>query len=167
MRLAAIDSTGFTDQEKTSQRAAHAPASKIDEEAAEFKEWEMPVNQMGGIHTAYPAAGGRAQLHHGQGLRRLDRAPARASPKPSTRSRTNMSIGMDDHRVPPKYLLEKALDQVKELANQKPEDSPLAAAAQEVSRLHLRRRAGAHQDRDARRHRQRSAAGLPALCALS
>ena len=38
----------------------------------------------------------------------------------------NMSIGMEDGRVPPKYLLEKALDQVKELANQKPEDSPLA-----------------------------------------
>ena len=37
-----------------------------------------------------------------------------------------MSIGMEDQRVPPKYLLEKALDQVKELANQKPEDSPLA-----------------------------------------
>ena len=28
--------------------------------------------------------------------------------------------------MPPKYLLEKALDQVKQLANQKPEDSPLA-----------------------------------------
>jgi len=28
--------------------------------------------------------------------------------------------------VPPRYLLEKALDQVKELANEKPEDSPLA-----------------------------------------
>jgi uncharacterized protein (DUF885 family) len=39
---------------------------------------------------------------------------------------TNMSIGMDDHRVPPKFLLEKALEQVKQLANQKPEDSPLA-----------------------------------------
>ncbi len=37
-----------------------------------------------------------------------------------------MSIGIDDQRVPPKYLLEKTLDQVKQLANQKPEDSPLA-----------------------------------------
>jgi uncharacterized protein (DUF885 family) len=37
-----------------------------------------------------------------------------------------MSIGMEDHRVPPRYLLEKALEQVKELATQKPEDSPLA-----------------------------------------
>ncbi len=33
---------------------------------------------------------------------------------------------MEDGRVPPKYLLEKALEQVKGLASQKPEESPLA-----------------------------------------
>jgi uncharacterized protein (DUF885 family) len=33
---------------------------------------------------------------------------------------------MDDHRVPPRFLLEKALAQVKELAQLKPEESPLA-----------------------------------------
>jgi uncharacterized protein (DUF885 family) len=35
---------------------------------------------------------------------------------------------MEDHRVPPRYLLEKSLEEVKLLANQKPEDSPLAAS---------------------------------------
>jgi uncharacterized protein (DUF885 family) len=49
-----------------------------------------------------------------------------ALPKAFDQVTTNMSIGMDDHRVPPKFLLEKALAQVKELAGQKPEDSPLA-----------------------------------------
>ncbi len=49
-----------------------------------------------------------------------------AIPKAFDQTMTNMSIGMDDHRVPPKFLLEKALEHVKELANQKPEDSPLA-----------------------------------------
>ena len=34
--------------------------------------------------------------------------------------------GIDDNRVPPKYLLEKALVQVNTLAQQKPEDSPFA-----------------------------------------
>jgi uncharacterized protein (DUF885 family) len=34
--------------------------------------------------------------------------------------------GMDDNRVPPKYLLEKVLVQVNALAQQKPEDSPFA-----------------------------------------
>ena len=38
----------------------------------------------------------------------------------------NMAIGIEDGRVPPKYLLEKALEQVEQLAGQKPEDSPLA-----------------------------------------
>jgi uncharacterized protein (DUF885 family) len=33
---------------------------------------------------------------------------------------------MQDGRVPPKYLLEKALEQVKMLANEKPEDTPFA-----------------------------------------
>ena len=53
MRLAAIDPTGFTDQEKTSRElmlrefADHA-------EGAQFKDWEMPINQLGGIYTAYP-----------------------------------------------------------------------------------------------------------------
>jgi len=38
----------------------------------------------------------------------------------------NMSIGMDDKRVPPKFLLQITLDEAKQLANQKPEDSPLS-----------------------------------------
>ena len=37
-----------------------------------------------------------------------------------------MAIGMDDHRVPPKFLLKLALDEVNTLAHQKPEDSPFA-----------------------------------------
>ena len=48
MRLAAIDPTGLTDQEKTSRDLLLRDLAE-DQEAAEFKEWEMPVNQMGGI----------------------------------------------------------------------------------------------------------------------
>jgi uncharacterized protein (DUF885 family) len=49
-----------------------------------------------------------------------------AIPKAFTQTITNMSIGMEDGRVPPKYLLELALAQVNQLAHEKPEDSPLA-----------------------------------------
>src|SRR5581483_3118610 len=38
----------------------------------------------------------------------------------------NMMTGMDDHRVPPKYLLEKVLVQTNTIAQQKPEDTPFA-----------------------------------------
>ncbi|HMD77939.1 MAG TPA: DUF885 domain-containing protein [Terracidiphilus sp.] len=124
LQLAAIDPAGFTDQEKIS-RDLLLRGFADDQEAAEFKEWEMPVNQMGGIQTTYPQL--VAQLSFTT-VKDYDDWIARlhAIPKAFEQVTTNMSIGMDDHRVPPAYLLAKALDQVKQLANQKPEDSPLA-----------------------------------------
>lgn len=124
MRLAAIDPAGFTDQEKIS-RELLLRQFVDDQEAAEFKGWEMPVNQMGGIQTTYPELVARLSFttvkDYDDWISRLH-----AIPKAFDQVTTNMSIGMDDHRLPPKYLLVKALDQVKQLANQKPEDSPLA-----------------------------------------
>jgi uncharacterized protein (DUF885 family) len=124
MRLAAIDPTGFTDQEKISRDLLLRDITD-DQEGAEFKEWEMPVNQMGGIHTTYPQI--VAQLSFTT-VKDYDDWIARlhAIPHAFDQVTTNMSIGIEDHRLPPKYLLQKALDQVKELANQKPEESPLA-----------------------------------------
>ncbi|MDE3063115.1 MAG: DUF885 domain-containing protein, partial [Acidobacteriota bacterium] len=124
LRLAAIDPTGFTDQEKTS-RDLLLRQFLDDEEAAEFKEWEMPINQMGGIYSTYPDL--VAQLSfttvkdYDDWIARL-----RKIPHAFDQVMTNMAIGMDDQRVPPKFILEKALTQVQQLAAQKPEDSPLA-----------------------------------------
>ena len=124
MRLAAIDPAGLTDQEKISRELLLRHFAE-DAEAADFKEWEMPVNQMGGVHTTYPQL--VAQLSFTT-VKDYDDWIARlhAIPKAFDQVAANMSIGMDDHRVPPKYLLQKALEQVKGLAGQKPEDSPLA-----------------------------------------
>jgi uncharacterized protein (DUF885 family) len=124
LKLAVIDPTGFTDQEKTSQDLL-IRTFELDEEAAEFKEWEMPVNQMGGIYSDYPRLA--AELSFAT-VKDYDDWIARlhALPRAFAQVTEDMSIGMEDGRVPPRYLLEKALDQVKELANQKPEDSPLA-----------------------------------------
>ncbi len=124
MRLAAIDSGGLTDQQKISRELLLRDIAD-DQEAAEFKEWEMPVSQLGGIQTTYPDL--VAQLSFTT-VKDYDDWIARlhAIPKAFDQVTTNMSIGMDDHRTPPKYLIMKVLDQVKELANQKPEDSPLA-----------------------------------------
>ena len=124
LKLAAIDPAGFSDAEKTSRELLLRRLAD-DEEAAEFKEWEMPVNQMGGIYSEYPQL--VAQLGFTE-VKDYDDwiARLRAIPKAFEQVTTNMSIGMDDHRVPPKYLLQKTLEQVKQLAGQKPEDSPLA-----------------------------------------
>ena len=124
LRLAAVDPAGFTDAEKTSRELLLRRIAD-DEEGAEFKEWEMPVNQMGGIYSEYPQLVAElsftAVKDYDDWIARL-----RAIPDAFDQVTTNMSIGMDDHRIPPKYLLEKTLEQVKQLASQKPEDSPLA-----------------------------------------
>jgi uncharacterized protein (DUF885 family) len=124
LRLAAIDPTGFTDQEKISRDLLLRDMTQ-DEEAAEFKEWEMPVDQRGGIYSDYPQLVESLTFTNAKDyddwIARL-----RAVPHAFDQVTTNMSIGMDDNRVPLRSLLEKALEQVKQLANQKPEDSPLA-----------------------------------------
>ena len=124
LRLAAIDPTGLSDQDKTSRDLLLRELAD-DEEAAAYKEWEMPINQMSGIHTTYPRL--VAQLSF-TSVKDYDDwiARLRALPHAFDQVMANMAIGMDDQRVPPKFLLEKVLDQVKELAVQKPEDSPLA-----------------------------------------
>ncbi len=85
----------------------------------------MPVTQMGGIYATYPQLVEQLSF---TSVKDYDDWIARlhAIPKAFQQVTANMSIGIDDHRVPPKSLLEKALAQVNELANQKPEDSPLA-----------------------------------------
>ena len=124
MRLIAIDPTGFTEQEKLSRDLLLRKFAD-DMEGAEFKQWEMPVTQMGGIYDTYPDLVAELSFttvkDYEDWIARLH-----AIPKAFDQVTTNMSIGMEDHRVPPKYLMEKALAQVKQMASQKPEDSPLA-----------------------------------------
>ena len=124
LRLAAIDPTGFTDAEKISQQLLIRQFEE-DDEAADFKEWEMSVNQMEGVYRDFPET--VAQLSF-NAVKDYDDWIARlhAIPGAFDQVTQNLSIGMQDGRVPPKYLLEKTLDQVKQVANQKPEDSPLA-----------------------------------------
>lgn len=124
LQLAAIDPSGFSEAEKTSREMLLRDLAD-DLEASQFKEWEMPINQMGGIYASYPRL--VAQLAFTT-AKDYDDWIARLRKMPDVFDQviTNMTIGMDDHRVPPKYLLEKAQEQVKQLASQKPEDSPLA-----------------------------------------
>jgi len=124
MKLGAIDTKGFTDSEKMSDEILLTELAD-DVEGSEFKPWEMPVTQMGGIYATYPQL--VAELSFKE-VKDYDDWIARLKQIPTAFGQVteNMEIGMEDKRVPPKYLLEKALEQVKQLANQKPEDSPLA-----------------------------------------
>lgn len=124
LRLAAIDTDGFSEQEKTSRELLMRDIAD-DQEAVDFKEWEMPVNQMGGIYSTYPQLVEQLKFDtvkdYDDWIARL-----KAIPNAFDQVTTNMSIGIQDHRVPPKYLLTKTLEQVKQLAGQKAEESPLA-----------------------------------------
>ncbi len=124
MRLAAIDPTGMSDQEKTSRELLLREFAD-NEEDAQFKEWEMPINQMGGIYSTYPDLVAELSFDN---VKDYDDWIARLRQIPTAFDQVmvNMSVGMDDKRVPPRFLLEKALANVKQLAAQKPEESPLA-----------------------------------------
>jgi len=78
MQLMAIDPAGLTNEEKTGRDLLLRQFAE-DEEAAEFKEWEMPLDQGGRHRHHLPATGGPVELCHGERLRRLDRAAARHS----------------------------------------------------------------------------------------
>jgi uncharacterized protein (DUF885 family) len=123
-RLGAIDTTGMPDQEKLS--AELMMRSLIDDqEAAKFKEWEMPVNQFYGFHTDLAQMPADLQFDsvkdYDDYISRLQKVP-----KAFSQITTNMQMGIDERRMPPEYLLEKVLVQVQTLADEKPEESPFA-----------------------------------------
>lgn len=125
LKLAEIDPTGLSEQEKLSQELLIRKFTQ-DAKGAEFKEWEMPVNQMGGIQIDYAELGGQLSFNT---LKDYENWIARlhALPDAFRQVTTNMSLGVEDGRVPPKYLLQKVLDQVKQIAGEKAEDTPFAA----------------------------------------
>ncbi len=94
----------------------------------------MPVNQFGGIQTDLP---GPCRRNSASPPSRTTTTGSRAC----TRSRdafeqvtANMALGMQDHNVPPKYLLEKVLAQVKEIRRAEAGRLAPGAATEEVSR---------------------------------
>jgi len=125
LKLAEIDPAGLSDQDQLSQDLL---IRRFTQEAkgAEFKEWEMPVNQMGGIQIDYAELAGQLSFStvkdYEDWIARLH-----ALPGAFNQVTTNMSLGIEDGRVPPKYLLQKVLDQVKQIAGEKAEDTPFAA----------------------------------------
>lgn len=123
-QLSQIDMTGLSDQEKLS--ADLMLRSLIDDqEAAKFKEWELPVDQQSGLQIDLPRLVEDLQF---DSAKDYDNYIARLKKVPTAFSQimTNMQSGVDDGRTEPQYLMEKVLVQTQALADQKPEDSPFA-----------------------------------------
>ena len=124
VRLGSIDTTGMTDQEALSKDLMLRQLVQR-QEAADFKEWEMPVNQFSGLHSELVQLVPRLSFDT---VKDYDDYVARLTKVPTAFAQisNNMNAGIDDSRVPPKYLLEKVLVQVNAVATEKPEDTPFA-----------------------------------------
>ena len=123
-RLSAIDLSGLSEQERLSAELMQRELIE-DEEAARFKEWELPVNQFHGIHTDLPSEVDNfpfaTEKDYDDYISRLHKIPTALR-----QASENLLSGIDDHRVQPAYILEKVLKQTEELAGQTPETSPFA-----------------------------------------
>jgi uncharacterized protein (DUF885 family) len=124
IRLSAIDPSALNAQDKLSAELMLRSLIE-DQEGAQFKEWEMPVNQYSGLqidlpqlveHTSFDTAD-----DYDNYIARLAKVPAYF-----TQTMTDMQSGIDDGRTPPQYLIEKVLTQTQAVAAQKPGDTPFA-----------------------------------------
>ena len=133
-----------------------------DQEAARFKEWEMPVNQYEGLQLDLPQLAAHTSFDtaddYDHYIARLAKVPAAFS-----QIMTNLQSGLDDHRTPPQFLMQKALAETQAIAAQKPADSPFALPLKNFPASVGRGRPQAHHGSRARRHRHPGSALLPAL----
>ena len=124
-RLSQVDTTGLTDQEKLSAALMIRQLVNQQDEAR-FKTWQMPVNQFNGLHTDLPQL---AQMLSFKTVKDYDDWIARLHKMPLALQQItdNMAAGVEEKRMPPKYLMEKVLAQVNAIAAVKPGDGPFAA----------------------------------------
>ena len=100
---------------------------------ARFKDWQMPVSQISGMHIEAPQL---VSMLSFETVKDYDDYIARCTQvadglRPD--DRRTMRKGMADGLMPPKFLLEKVVDQAEGIADATPEESPFARAAREVS----------------------------------
>lgn len=127
-RAQAIDTTAFSDQEKINKTLfIHNLRDSIDD--WEFKEWEMPVNQMGGLHlfaAQFPSMlSFTAAKDYDDYIKRMGNFPKQVDDTIAA-----MRKGMRDKLMPPKFLLVKVAEQAEGLAASAPEQSPWALPLQ-------------------------------------
>jgi uncharacterized protein (DUF885 family) len=121
-RLAAIDTTGFPDQEVLNQRLMLRDL-RMDLEESRFKPWEMPVSQQTGIHITWPQL---VNLLSFATVKDYDDFLTRLKQLPRLFDQTmvQMRKGMADHLMPPRLVLEKVTTQARTIGEAAPDHSP-------------------------------------------
>lgn len=128
-RFEAVDPDGFSRQEILS-RELMIRQLREEIEGAQFKHWEMPVNQMGGLHLELP---GLVVLTPFNTVRDYDNYLARLHQIPHAFEQTtaNMRQGLRDGLMPPRYLLEKVAAEADDIESKTGDDSPFAKPVKE------------------------------------
>jgi len=121
----AIDTRGFPEQEALN-KALMLRQLRDSVEEAQFRPWEMPVNQMNGDHLDLAALASQMPFltvkDYENYLARLH-----AIPHALDQVTVNMRQGLRDRLMPPKYLLEKVASQAEDIGAKPLATSPFTA----------------------------------------
>jgi uncharacterized protein (DUF885 family) len=127
-RFQAINTAGFSEQEKLNKELMVRDL-KDGLEADRWHEWEMPVNQMGGIHlfaAQFPSFLSFTSVKdYDDYITRMKKFPVTIDQTIAT-----MRKGMGEKLMPPKFLLEKVTGQAQKIADQDPASTPFALPLQ-------------------------------------
>ena len=123
-RFRAIDPAGLSVQDALN-RDLMIHQLELGIEGAEYTPWRMPVNQISGVHLMAPRF---ASFLSYTEVKDYDDLIARYRQLPNSFDTAidHMRKGMAEGLMPPKFLLEKVVDQVAGLAAIPPEKSPFA-----------------------------------------
>ena len=127
-RFEAIDTTGFPEQEALN-KVLMVRDLRQQLDFVRFKEWEMPVNQMGGPHLEMPQL---VALFAFTNVKDYEDyiSRLRKFPKVIDDTMDHMRQGMADRLMPPRFLLEKVAGQVDNIVTADLDKSPFAQPVQ-------------------------------------
>jgi uncharacterized protein (DUF885 family) len=129
--FSAIDSAGFSPEDLLNKELLIRGLQQSIEDTR-LKGWEMPVDQMNGIHLSLAALPSQMPF---ASVKDYENYIARLHAIPRALEQTTevMKLGLRDHLMPPKYLLEKVGEQAQGIADDAPERSPYARPAEKFA----------------------------------
>jgi uncharacterized protein (DUF885 family) len=126
-----IDTTGFPEQEALN-KVLMLRQLRDRVESAQYRPWEMSVNQMSGVHldlaTLATQMPFETEKDYENYLARLH-----AVPLAFEQVKSNLQQGLRDRLVPPKYLLEKVASQAADIATKPLPESPFTKPLEKFS----------------------------------
>jgi uncharacterized protein (DUF885 family) len=118
----AIDTSGFSEEEVLNRQLMVRDLRQAVE-GAKFHDWEMPVDQMNGVHLNYASMPRQMPFKTVQDYENYI-ARLQQLPRVFDQVTANMKLGLRDHLMPPKFLLEKVTVQAQEIADAQEEKNP-------------------------------------------